>query len=65
MTGSATQGHTYTLDGRKVMAMESGTHPVVHAVNHLNPWPLTYIGRVNASSLKPLPMVYFNNEVPR
>lgn len=46
MTISATQGHTYTLDGRKVMAMESGAHPEIHAVNHLKPWPLTYIGRV-------------------
>lgn len=68
MTTKATQGHTYLMDGpngRKVMAMDSGEYPTVHFFDASRPWPLVYFGRVDASSLTPLPMTYFNGEVPQ
>ena len=61
----AKQGHRYDFQGRAVMAMETSEYPVVHVIDHSMPWPLRYLGRVNASKLTPLPMVYFNGEVPK
>jgi hypothetical protein len=43
----------------KVMAMESGPFPEIRVMDDSRPWPLTLVGRVDAASLKPLPMVYF------
>jgi hypothetical protein len=60
----ARQGHTYRLGPYVVMAMDSGPFPEVHIVDQSHPWPLLPIGRVEASRLQPLPMVYFNGETP-
>jgi hypothetical protein len=66
---TAQQGHTYEWNGLKVMAMESGPFPEVRVMDHERPWPLTVVGRVDATSLTPLPMAYFlekdNTEVDR
>lgn len=62
---TAKQGHTYEWNSIKVMAMENGPYPVIHAFQPERPWPLRYLGRVNASSLKPLPMAYFGGSVPQ
>ncbi len=64
MTADAKQGHRYLWQGLQVLAMESGPFPRIQAINDTYGWPLRYIGRVNASSLKPLPMVYFQGQVP-
>jgi len=56
---NAKQGHTYEWNGLKVMAMESGPFPEVRVMDHERPWPLTVVGRVDATSLTPLPMAYF------
>jgi hypothetical protein len=56
---TAQQGHIYEWNSMKVIAMESGPYPEVRIVDHTRPWPLTFVGRVDAASLKPLPMVYF------
>lgn len=56
---TAKQGHTYEWNGFKVMAMESGPFPEIRVMDDSRPWPLTFVGRVDAESLKPLPMVYF------
>jgi DMSO/TMAO reductase YedYZ molybdopterin-dependent catalytic subunit len=56
---TAKQGHTYEWNGLKVMAMESGPFPEIRVMDHERPWPLTVVGRVDATSLTPLPMAYF------
>jgi hypothetical protein len=56
---TAKQGHTYEWNGLKVMAMESGPFPEIRVMDDSRPWPLTLVGRVDAASLRPLPMVYF------
>ena len=61
----AKQGHRYQWNGTEVMAMENGAFPVVHKITPGALWPLTYIGRVNAAVLKPLPMAYFHGETPK
>ena len=61
----AKQGHIYEWNSIKVMAMESGPFPIIHRYTDGNVWPLAYIGRADAESLKPLPMVYFNGQVPK
>ena len=60
----ARQGHTYMIGRLKVMAMENGPTPLVYAVDYTKPWPLRYLYRVNAESLKPCPMVYYGGQVP-
>jgi len=60
----AKQGHTYMLGNQKVMAMESGKTPMVHAIDHNSPWPLRRLYRVNAESLTPCAMVCFGGVVP-
>jgi len=54
----AKQGHIYLWEGIKVMAMETDYFPEVRVIDHERPWPLTVVGRVDAKSLKPLPMAY-------
>jgi hypothetical protein len=65
----AKQGHIYLWEGIKVMAMETDYFPEVRVMDHERPWPLTVVGRVDATSLTPLPMAYFlekdNTEVVR
>ena len=61
----AKQGHRYLFGRTEVMAMENGPFPVVHRITPGDLWPLSYIGRVNAESLKPLPMAYFHGETPK
>lgn len=61
----AKQGHRYQWGRIEVMAMENGAFPVVHKITPGALWPLSYIGRVDAQSLKPLPMAYFHGETPK
>jgi hypothetical protein len=56
---TASQGSIYEWNGLKVMAMESGPFPEIRVMDDSRPWPLTFVGRVDAASLRPLPMVYF------
>lgn len=60
----AKQGHRYQWNGIEVLAMENGPFPVVHRITPGAVWPLSYIGRVDAQSLKPQPMAYFHGETP-
>jgi hypothetical protein len=60
----AKQGHTYQLGPIKVMAMTSGEFPTLHTLDTDRPWPLQYMGKVNASALVPLPMTYFGGKIP-
>jgi hypothetical protein len=59
----AKQGHIYLWEGIKVMAMETDYFPEVRVMDHVRPWPLTVVGRVDATSLTPLPMAYFGERV--
>jgi hypothetical protein len=61
----AKQGHRYKWNGIDVMAMENGLFPVIYRITERAPWPLSYIGRVDAESLTPQPMVYFHGETPK
>jgi hypothetical protein len=61
----AKQGHRYKWNGIDVMAMENGPFPVIHRITERAPWPLSYIGRVDAESLTPQPMAYFHGETPK
>lgn len=59
----AKQGHTYLLNGVKVLALESGEVVRVSEIDHTRQWPLLDSIVAYAKDLTPLPMVYFNNEV--
>lgn len=62
----AIQGHRYLLCGTvEVMALESGRCVEVAVIDHEKPWPLTDHKFVHASQLTPLPMRYFNGELPQ
>lgn len=61
----AKQGHRYQLAHLEVIAMSNGPHPEVQVIDHSQPWPLRYLGRVNAEALTPLPMAYFHGDVPK
>lgn len=65
MTERATQGHTYMLNGMKVMALESGTRALVARVDPKELWPLQQRCVVDANALRPLPMVYFGGQTPQ
>ena len=60
----ARQGHKYALDRRAVLALENGEFPRVAVINKSELWPLGRAFVVNASSLTPLPMRYFHDQVP-
>lgn len=60
----AQQGHRYSLDGRDVLALDSGHVARVAEIHMEKPWPLGQEHTVKASWLVPLPMVYFAGEVP-
>ncbi len=64
MIDEAQQGHRYLWNGLQVLAMEGGAYPLIQAITNTYGWPLRHIGRVNASSLMALPMVYFQGQVP-
>lgn len=61
----AKQGHRYEWSGAEVLAMENGQFPVIQRITRTAVWPLSYVGRVDAKSLKPLPMAYFHGETPK
>jgi hypothetical protein len=64
MRKPAQQGHRYELNGRAVLALESGPRVRVAELIPGQPW-IGSIWRVRAVDLTPQPMVYFHNEVPR
>lgn len=61
----AKQGHRYQLVHLEVIAMENGAFPEVQVLDYSQPWPLRYLGRVNAEALTPLPMAYYHGETPK
>ena len=61
----AQQGHRYAMLGDHVLAMQSGPVVTVRKIDQSEPYPLGAAVRVNASLLKPLPMVYFHGEIPK
>ena len=68
----ATQGHRYRISddspvfpGRDVLCLVGGDRARVALIDEKAPWPLTRKLGISASSLQPLPMRYFNGEVPR
>ncbi len=67
MTNAATakQGHKYQLGDKPVLAMQSGVVVEVREIDHTEAYPLGAPINVKASWLTPLPMKYFNNEVPK
>lgn len=61
----AKQGHRYQLAHIEVIAMGNGAFPEVQVLDYSQPWPLRYLGRVNAEALTPLPMAYYHGETPK
>ncbi|MFN3493721.1 MAG: hypothetical protein ACK40L_04360 [Hydrogenophaga sp.] len=66
----ATQGHRYRLrtgwfQGRDVLCLVGGTSPRVSLIHEGEAWVLGRGFLVSLESLEPLPMRYFNGEVPR
>lgn len=59
----ATQGHAYLHLGVKVIALESGDHVRVRAVDPTSPW-LGPVYQVQACDLQRHPMAYFHGETP-
>lgn len=60
----AKQGHLYRLDSVDVLALESGPVVKVGILSRGDVWFVAQ-ERVSAERLKPLPMVYFQGDVPR
>jgi hypothetical protein len=66
----ATQGHRYRVraglfDGTEVLCLAGGEMARVAPIDERKPWPLGSTFLVSANSLQPMPMRYFNGEVPR
>jgi hypothetical protein len=67
----ATQGHRYRLrdgrfKGRDVLCMLGGTSPLVSLIFDKGEWPFpSKLFPAVLADLEPLPMRYFNGEVPR
>lgn len=60
------QGHRYAFGRQDVLALESGDRTVrVSVIDHDLLYPLHPPIWVHATQLKPLPMRYFNGEVPQ
>lgn len=59
---NAKQGHLYTLDGKEVLAMQSGYVVTVRELNRSEPYPLGKELTVKASWLVPKGMVYLHGE---
>ena len=60
---NAKQGHLYTLDGREVLAMQSGYIVIVRELNRDEPYPLGKMMTVKAIWLVPKGMVYLHGQV--
>lgn len=60
----AHQGHRYLLDGREVISMQSGQIVNVCPIEKTEPYPLGKSLTVDASDLTPLPMRYFDGDLP-
>lgn len=61
----AKQGHTYMLNGVKVLAIESGDVVKVCEIDEQKQWPLLEAATVNSDQLTPLPMTYFHGDTPK
>lgn len=66
----ATQGHRYRVRagvfvGAEVLCLAGGAMARVARIDEGKPWPLGTTFLISAGSLTPLPMRYFNGEVPR
>lgn len=67
----ATQGHRYRLregqhKGRDVLCMRGGASPLVSLIFENGEWPFpSKPFAAELADLEPLPMRYFNGEVPR
>ncbi len=62
MITEAKQGHSYSYEGVRVIAMETGPRVEV-AIIH-DPW-LGQRFMADAEKLEPLPMAYYHGEVPQ
>jgi hypothetical protein len=62
---TAQQGHKYKLGDITVIAMQSGSVVEVRELDHTETYPLGKATSVKASWLRPMPMKYFGNEVPK
>lgn len=60
----AQQGHRYHLNGKNVLALESGLRVRVLFFDPDQPW-LGKIVKAFCSELIPQPMKYFHGEIPR
>jgi hypothetical protein len=59
------QGHRYAMGPYDVLALESGDGAIrVAVIDHDLPYPLHAPQWSHARLLKPLPLRYFNGEVP-
>ena len=59
----AQQGHLYTYQEQKVLALESGTVVRILHFNVDRPW-VGHVSIVSAEKLVPQPMKYFNGQIP-
>lgn len=62
---SLTQGHAYTHNGRKVIALETGEHVPVRMVLPDDPSGVGPRYHVYAWEVLPRPMVYFKGAIPK
>jgi hypothetical protein len=60
----AQQGHRYHLNGKNVLALESGLRVRVLYFDHEQPW-FSKIAKVFCNELIPQPMKYFHGEIPK
>ena len=63
-TQRAQQGHRYHLNGKNVLALESGLRVRVLFFDPENPW-FNKIVKAFSSELIPQPMKYFHGEIPK
>jgi len=61
---TAQQGHRYQYGHKEVFAMESGVAITVREIDETEAYPLGAPIVVKASWLTPLPMRYFQGEIP-
>lgn len=59
----AKQGHLYQFGAERVIALESGEVVQVAEIKPEQPW-LAHHFQAHASCLRPLPMKYFQGEIP-
>ena len=63
-TKRAQQGHRYHLNGKNVLALESGQRVRVLYFDSKQPW-ISKISKVFCNELIPQPMKYFHGETPQ